>query len=126
MIGREKPRTNARRLPPSDRADISGREEMRAASSHDAMEGVDSVLGEALETFSTWLMDGRETIDARAILDLPYAEGPIPPAGTVYCSSMAARINRLLSPADNSLCASISRTFIARVSSLIAFLIQVE
>ena len=49
MIGREKPRTNARRLPPSDRADISGREEMRAASSHDAMEGVDSVLGEALE-----------------------------------------------------------------------------
>lgn len=115
MIGREKPRTNARRLPPSDRADISGREEMRAASSHDAMEGVDSVLGEALET-----------IDVRAILDLPYAEGPIPPAGTVYCSSMAARINRLLSPADNSLCASISRTFIARVSSLIAFLIQVE
>jgi len=49
MIGREKPRTNARRLPPSDRADISGREEMRAASSHDAMEGDDSVLGEALE-----------------------------------------------------------------------------
>lgn len=56
MIGREKPRAYARRLPPSDRADISGREEMRAASSHDAMEGVDSVLGEALETFSTWLM----------------------------------------------------------------------
>ena len=49
MIGREKPRAYARRLPPSDRADISGREEMRAASSHDAMEGVDSVLGEALE-----------------------------------------------------------------------------
>lgn len=99
---------------------------MRAASSHDAMEGDVSVLGEALEHIFHTADGWKGTIDARAILALPYAEGSIPPAGTVYCSSMAARINRLLSPADNSICASISRTFVASVASLIALLIQVE